>query len=500
MKRGFIVLTALLVCATAFAAGAKEGAAAAAPYTIQGIFPGDTPIDFDMVLREAEKRMAGTVNVKLDFTFIPWSDYGDKVKLKFAGGDAFDLHLNAPWLHMNELISQGVLEPWDDLLKKSAPGVKAKFPPNWFEANTFNGKIMGIPLGNTLGLIRGVYIRKDLRVKYGLKKPETFAEYETYLRTVAKNEPGIIPLSWEGSKFSMEEFFVGPPNGLATIFGQNTACAFVYEDAKGIKPILPIYEDPATLEWIQMVRRWYVDGLVDPDVLSMNDEKGAYNSGRLASAKGDAHLMTPVQNVLAQAVPGAETEFVHFYGGGFKPKIPSDFKQWNYLCLNVKSRSKETVAKFIEWIYADHANYDLLQLGIKGKHWVDTGNMTYDYPPGVTLASSYNFPGYVLLFNPLYDRDFAKALAEELQWKKVLKDPQFYTASRLMGFNANYDAIKTEIAQVSAVWPEVVYPLVAGVVDPAEGIAKAKKALEAAGYLKIVEEARRQIQAHLGRK
>jgi putative aldouronate transport system substrate-binding protein len=499
MKRGFLVLAALLAGVMAFAGGAPESSTAA-PYTIQGIYPGDTPIDFDLVLRETEKRMAGTVNAKLDFTFIPWSDYGDKIKLKFAGGDAFDIHLNAPWLHMNELISQGALEPWDDLFKKYAPALKAKFPPNWFEANTFNGKIMGIPLGNTLGLIRGVYIRKDLRVKYGLEKPDTFAEYESYLRAVAKNERGIIPLSWEGSKFSMEEFYVGPSNGLSYIFGQNTASVLVYEDAKGIKPILPIYEDPATLEWIQMVRRWYMDGLVDPDVLSMTDEKGAFNSGRIASAKGDAHLMTPVQNVLEQAVKGAETEFVHFYGGGFKPRIPSDFKQWNFLCLNAKSRDKETVTNFIEWIYADHANYDLLQLGIKGKHWTDTGNMTFDYPAGVTLAKNYNFPGYVLLFNPLYDRDFAKALAEELQWKKVLKDPQAYLASRLMGFNANYDNIKTEIAQVSAVWPEVVFPLVAGVVDPTEGIAKAKKALEAAGYLKIVEEARRQIEAHVVKK
>lgn len=126
MRKDFLIPAALLACVTAFAGGAKEGAAGTAPYTIQGIFPGDTPIDFDAVLREAVKRMAGTVNAKLDFTFIPWSDYGDKVKLKFAGGDAFDLQ------------------------------VKAGFPPNWFEANTFNGKIMGIPLGNTLGLIRGV--------------------------------------------------------------------------------------------------------------------------------------------------------------------------------------------------------------------------------------------------------------------------------------------------------------------------------------------------------
>lgn len=499
MKRALIILAVLLVGAAAFAAGGKESAGAA-PYTIQGIFPGDTPMDFDMVLREAEKRMAGTVNAKLDFTFIPWSDYGNKVKLKFAGGDAFDLHLNAPWLHMNELISQGALEPWDELLQKHAPNAKGKFPPNWFEANLFGGKIMGIPLGNTLGLLRGVYIRKDLREKYGLAKPDSFASYETYLRTVAKNEPGVIPLTWEGSRFSMEEFFVGPPNGLAYIFGQNTARVLIYEDAKEIKPILPIYEDPAELEWIQMVRRWYVDGLVDPDVLSMMDEKGAFNSGRAASAKGDAHLMSPVQSVLEQAKPGATAEFVHFYGGGFKPKILSSFQQWNFLCLNAKSANKETVTRFIDWIYADHANYELLQLGIKGKHWVDTGNMTFDYPSGVTLATSYNFPGYVLLFNPLYDRDYAKALPEELQWKKVLKDPNDYVASRLMGFNAGYESIKAEITQVSAVWPEVVFPLLAGVVDPAEGIAKAKKALEAAGYLKIVEEARRQVATHLGKK
>ena len=111
MKRAILFLTVLLlICGFASAAG-TAGTSEGEPYTIQAYFPGDTPIDFDLVLEEAEKQAAADgINVDLEFIFFPWSDYADKIMTKMTAGEDFDLHLNAPWMHMQQLIASEAIQ------------------------------------------------------------------------------------------------------------------------------------------------------------------------------------------------------------------------------------------------------------------------------------------------------------------------------------------------------------------------------------------------------
>lgn len=118
-------------------------------YTIQAYFPGDTPIDFDIVLAAVEEK-ASDLNVILDFKFVPWSDYSDKVMTKISAGEDFDLHLNAPWMHMQQLIAAEAVQPWDDLIAKYGPNIVKEFETP-IEFNKFEGKIYGIPLIDRLG-------------------------------------------------------------------------------------------------------------------------------------------------------------------------------------------------------------------------------------------------------------------------------------------------------------------------------------------------------------
>ena len=61
------------------------------PVTLKIMLPGDRPADMDKVLAEAEKRMSGTLNVKLDVVFVPWSDLGNKTQVTLASGEPIDL-------------------------------------------------------------------------------------------------------------------------------------------------------------------------------------------------------------------------------------------------------------------------------------------------------------------------------------------------------------------------------------------------------------------------
>jgi len=123
------------------AAAAETTAQPLKEYKITALFPGDTPLDFDKVIAQAEKQVKDSLNVKLDFQFIPWADYGNKVMVKMTAGDDLDLHLNAPWLHMNQMISNKMIQPWDDLLAKNGTEVLKAFPEQMIKSNKFNGQI-----------------------------------------------------------------------------------------------------------------------------------------------------------------------------------------------------------------------------------------------------------------------------------------------------------------------------------------------------------------------
>ncbi len=65
-------------------------------------------------------------------------------------------------------------------------------------------------------------------------------------------------------------------------------------------------------------------------------------------------------------------------------------------------------------------------------------------------------------------------------------------------YTADLSVIEDEIAKCSAIWPETIFVLSAGVVDDVDAsLADAKKALEAAGYLKVVEECKRQVAEYI---
>lgn len=461
------------------------------PYTIQAFFPGDTPVDFDLVLAEAEKQL-GDLNVKLDFQFVPWADYGDKISVKLAAGDGFDLHLNAQWLSINQFIANKSIQAWDPYLDQYGQDVLKAIPQIMLDSNKFDGKIMGIPLGDVLAGPKCLGIRKDLRLKYDMERPDSLDTLEQYLRKVKENEPGVIPLTWTAANcLKGEHTFLNYINA-----GQNTCAVYVHFDEQGnVKPVKPVYEDEVFLNWCKYAHRWYEEGLIQKDVMAQKDDKGAFFSGKAACA-GVEYFE---ESSLKANVPDGAIEQVYFTGEPGRSKIVSDFKMWNFLCLNSKSKDPVRIARFYNWIFSDQSHYDLLKYGIKDKHWADTGDKTYDRPAELTDNQNYTFPGYVLLDNPTFDRIFAQGSDDYKNDLAFKRDTNNFVPSQLTGFTPNYDGIKNEIAKVSAIWPETVFALGAGILDADTDLPEIKKKLQDAGYDKVVQEIKAQIEAYIAK-
>jgi len=466
-------------------------------YTIQMLFPGDTPVDMDLIVAEMEKRVKDTLNVKLDIQFINWNDYGNKLMTKISAGEDFDLHLNAPWLSMQQLIDSGAIQPWDDLLKKYAPNVTAKFDKQLIDSNRFNGKIMGIPLIDRLAAYGFVNsYRGDLAKAVGITQPIlTPAQMDDYYYKVKAKFPEITPITWLGSQYLNGYAYDPSGKPMQTyMFGQNNCFVPVLYNADGtVDPnaIQPLYAWKPFIDFCKHQQKLYKDGIIDKDVMAQTDVKGALIAGKTAA--GMEYFDEPK---LQANVPGAFSVYTFPYKN--TAKWVTDFKAWNFVCLNSKTKDPARVLAWYDWLFADQKNFDLLNYGIEGKHWVDKGNMRYDIPAGLDPNKNYNFPGYVLDWNPKFLRAMVGWPASWNELHSIEMDSKYFVKSQLAGFNPDFKPVQDEVAKCSAVFPEAIFTVGAGVVpDVDAALAHAKQELEAAGYLKIVDQAKQQIAAFI---
>jgi len=464
------------------------------PYTLSVILPGDTPLQLDAVLAETNKKLGEAINTTLDITFASWNDYTNKTQVMLAAGDQTDILFDAPWMHMSTMISKGVYLDLEPLLNQSGQDVLKAFPKQMIDANRQNGKIMALPLGNVLSSQTGLWIRGDLREKYGMAPITTVEQYEQYLTKVKENEKGIIPLTWSGN------YCIGNTGFYDVGYDITSAVSFygveVFATGAAVEDIVPMYENKHVLEWITLARKWYKANLIEKDQMTQKDEKGSFMSGKVASIKGD-YIVGDTANQMAATIPGAKVEFVTFEGK--ETKRITNFQQWNFICINSDSKDPDRAMKFINWMYQDQANYDILRYGIKDTNWVDSGDKTYDIPKGLDASKNYNFPGYALMWCPSFERTLTTSSEDDKFFYNKLRDPNQLEASILLGFTPNVDAIKNEIAKVSAVWPATILPILNGSMDISE-LPKAQKKLEDAGYLKIVEEAKKQVADYIASK
>jgi putative aldouronate transport system substrate-binding protein len=415
------------------------------PVTLKIMVPGDRPADLDEVLQEAEKRMADTINVKLDLVFVPWSDLGQKTQVTLSSGEDIDLIFDAPWLHMNQMIAGGYYEPLDNLLKEYGSTIMDTRPEAMWEANKFEGKVYGIPLGAYQLQGKGYLVRKDLREKAGLPPIKTYEDLVNYMYKVKESENGIIPFTpqwlnpvFHKLKFDYEtqikdtELFTGIP--YFTLYFQNN-------DGK----VHNMFEEKSEVYWnaVKEARKLYEDGIIHPDIMAVKSDKDLFKGGKTAVIPiNDFGVPTDIDTALKQNIPGAEAEFVTFFDDS--KKMISNFKQYNFISLSVNSKNKEKAIQFLDWANKKE-NYDLLAYGIEGKHWEAVGENMYK-----SLNTNYTWFPYVWIWNPVNDRLDATQPEEINKWNQWAKEADNFEKDVLTGFNFNSEPVANEIAQLNA--------------------------------------------------
>jgi putative aldouronate transport system substrate-binding protein len=441
--------------------------------------PGDRPTDMDLVLAEIEKRSEDTVNVKPNLIFIPWADLSSKTQLVLTSGEDVDLIFDAPWLHMDQMISQGMYEILDDAIDKHGQNLVEKRGEQMWEANKWDGHVIGIPFGDTFGGFRSYYIRKDIREKLGIAPIQSHQDLVDFLYAVRDNEPGMIPYSMDKgaldnnwSSFLLEQNgATGKPDSVGHGQGGMGMTFLMYTigpDSTKIHNILDTPSETILGAWRE-ARQLYLDKVINPDILADNRTGvDQFNAGKVACYISNAvGVNASDSETLKSNVPGAEIEAwcdFDFTPGALR--LPSDFKVYNFQCVPKVSKNLERSVKFLDWANSSQEIYDLIAYGIEGRNWEPVGEKQY------TPLQGYGSFDYVWVLNPAQKRWDSRLTQEDVDRTAYFGTPDNFVKSVWANFSFKSDNVATELAIFNDVETKYMPAIGHGVVDPDETLQK----------------------------
>jgi putative aldouronate transport system substrate-binding protein len=386
------------------ASAAASGAPQAAPKVEIKIYaPGDRPADMDLVLAEIEKQCPEHINVKPNMVFIPWADLADKTQLALISGEDVDLIFDAPWNHMDQMVSQGMYAILDDLVAQYGPNLMKTRGQEMWDANKWDGHIVGIPFGTTFGGSRSYHIRKDIRESLGIPPISSHQDLLDFLYAVRDQVPGVLPFSMDknGSwaNWCIEQQNASIPHIINQVppSGLGISMNFVlYTEGLDNPDVKNIFDNPneTIMKYWKEARQLYLDGVINPDVLADNRTgEVQFNAGKVACYVSNNVTVNPAQvDELKANVPQGEIET--FSEWVLAPgHSASDFKLYNFQCVPVYSKNKERSIQFLDWACSSQEVYDLFAYGIKGVNWEPVGEKQYK-----PLGGYGGFPyGYVII-------------------------------------------------------------------------------------------------------
>lgn len=487
------------------------------PQELKFMFFGDKPTDMDIVLQKFERSTKDSLGLKLNMEWNALEDYRQKLKLRLAAGEEVDAVFDASWLSLEQNVAQGYYQKLDKYFNNDEyPGLKKAFPPQYLEANSFNGHLYAIPLTQLFYDIEIVYIRKDLRERLGLEPIESYADLEAYLQAVASAYPDMIPFALKGDRgffklFANEDkqthFRMAPYmiSGVGVDFqivlskdGKHVHGAVTYGDP------LSAYEDfPSPLNdpdyFFGSFDRYVAwNRYIQKDVLTERNPLPLFVAGKTAASEGVLSGWADVRQKLITSIPGAELEgFVYNSCQRRMEKdcIGTDYRTWNNLAIPVTSKHADETMRFLDWLFQSQENHDLFELGIEGEHWKNAGNESYKPMPA---ATNYLFPRYELTWNPTMSRINVENDPKAIEILSYSADPETYYRLPLAGFRFNPSPVKTEIAKVQSVSAQMAQVFRNGL-DPEwrSTAARTNLKLRSLGLENIRSELIKQIQAYL---
>lgn len=448
-----------------------------APYKLSMYIPAaGAPADLKLVNEEISNYLKEKINATFELNVLAWADWQDKMNLKFASSDAFDLIWTVAWDNFTTKIQQGSLIDMTVLIDKFAPDAKKIINPALLEGSKINGKNYSLPVNKELGSQRGIMLRKDLVEKYkiDITQIKSVTDLEPVFQMIKEKEPKVTPL------YINKDTNVVYTMNVANFDGNLMRSATDYK-------VVNMLETPEYRKSLDLARKWYVSGYVNKDAATLTDMMSGLKSGKAFSF---FEWLKPGKDAEVSTSIGVDWVQVPLT----QPLIATSDTTGSMVSISRTSKDPERAAMFLNLLYTDKKLLNMLAFGIEGKHYakVEGKNDVIDFPKGVTAQTSgYNLnQGY--MFGNQFN-DYLWANEDPAKWEKFKSFNEKAETSRLLGYNFDQSSVKNEMAAITNVKKEFEPGLVTGTLDPNEILPKYIEKAKSVGQDKVYAEQQKQI-------
>jgi len=477
MKRKIALLLAMMMALGILAGctgGGEEG-----DITLKWYSRMNKEADVTEVFKLASDMTKEKIGAALDI--IALEDYGTKMPAIIASGEDYDIvYTSSVTVPVRQNVIDGNLLELDELLPKYAPQLWEEVGEDVWNGVRINGKIYSVPNQQIFGRATGFMIPTQNFEALGIDpntKFEKLADYEEYFKLIKEKTGsyGYLERTWGGDGLNRE--------GFEAVLGSNLPGAIRYKEENPV--VVNQYESQEFIDYIKLRRRWVEEGLTAPmDLVGTDPNKYKVPEGEVM----------PWLFYVATDKPGAveEHELANGYGvtvtTKVEPLLSSYSLQATMAAVNSDTRYPEKSVEFLNFLNTDAEFYNLLVYGIEGKNYTKLDDKyierSEEHPyTQSNWAIGNTFNGYLLKGQPENLHEATKEIN-----RTALRSP-------ILGFSADQEPIKLEVANCQAVLGEYLDVLDQGIVDVESTYAAFIEKLKTAGSDKIIEVLNEQLEA-----
>ena len=351
--------------------------------------------------------------LNIDFTILvaPPENAEEQLNLLLSSDEQIDFVVG-PMRDKFKGYRDGIVAPLNDLIDEYGANIMRMTPPElWPLVTASDGSIIEIP-NVSLGDQNYLAVRQDLLDEFGMEKPKTLEEFETYLQK-AKDHMGIAPLYAHLSTDGLWPELDSTLRALGGMFFKDGYNPVTYDESGNLisTRLTDEYKNA-----IMKLAEWYQEGYIPTDIFTWDQAKtdAAFAQGQIGARITWASTgFQPYAEGFLKDNPEAFyvycTPMSGPVGNAGSQGIPYSGGDW----INNKSKVKEDVMRFLDWIVADVENYMLAAYGVEGVHfeWTDKSTYTYrvlesDAPYGASLYTFDHHGVRIKAVNPpLYNQE-----------------------------------------------------------------------------------------------
>ncbi|PHV69638.1 hypothetical protein CS063_14545 [Sporanaerobium hydrogeniformans] len=442
-------------------------------------FPTMTNIPEDLLLvqEEINKITRSQIEVEVELKVFKFEEYKQAVQTMLVDHKQLDLMLALNHIH-TEVNIKDQLVVLNDIIKQNGKGIIDAVGKDAIEACKLNGNIYGVP--NVRGYATGYdgyVLRKDLVDKYKIdvKSIKTIKDLEAVFEIIKNNEPDLIVLV-PGTRtllYHHGEYdkLGGNVFGVLPNYGQDDQ-------------IVDLFATQKYMENLELVRRWYLKGYLQPDIFMDNltlEQKISENKIFAYTQFGKPGIEQQEQSYY-----DVEMEFIQIG----ETAIGSEAISKCLWTITRNTISQEKSMQLLNLLYTNADIMNLLCYGMEGRHYIfsedghikSADNLGQKYTMGNSWSMPNQFITHIWEGNSLTLWDDLHAFQEG-----AIK-------SKGIGFRFDISPVYKEYIAVEKIYTQYSIILENGLVDPKIYLPKMREELDAAGLKRVIIEKQHQFE------